>query len=181
MGKRKENVFLTELTPVRLATVDQVEASMVDTDDVRGVAWSPKYGAWRAYLHVGRKQVHHSLHASKSEAIAARREAEKRFGTPDIPVEVKEMPGAFRRFHKAPKHTIRQAALRVLAGSSKELQQVARLVDFERSRKIPMREKLRLSRQIGRALAMVEYLTLTGDVSVEEIERGMQDEAKRFA
>lgn len=47
---------------------------------IRGVAWYPERELWRAYLHIGARQVYHSYHKTLPDAIEARLAAEVRFG-----------------------------------------------------------------------------------------------------
>jgi hypothetical protein len=173
----------TGVMPVSLPTMQKVEAAMVDTVDVQGVAWSPKYRAWRAYLHVGPKQVYHSLHQCKVDAIAARRRAEVEFGKPPANDVINNLPGAFKRFHKAPKVERRREAVDRIRLSARAINRV-RIAEEIAGRKVyaPMLkdDQIRLGLSIGRVLALFEYLALTGDVSVQDVERGMQEEVKKL-
>jgi hypothetical protein len=191
MAKAKGDVFLRSLTPVSLTAEQEVVSDLTDTGDVMGVAWSPKYRAWRSYLHIGQKQVHHALHETKAQAIAARRSAEVEFCRSTVTREqVKEWypAAAFRRHHRAPKVAVRKRAL-LRAGTV--MREVSRLVnravaewpeDETGRRRSPMTrsEELSFGRRIGQVLALAEYLRMTGDVRIEEIEAGMREEVGRI-
>ena len=191
MARSKMSVFLTELTPVGLTVEQEVVCDLTDTEDVMGVAWSPKYRAWRAYLHIGLHQVYHGLFQTKAEAVTARRDAERKFCRSTMTKEqVKEWyPAAsFRRHHRAPKVTVRRRAL-VRCGTV--MREVSRMVNRAEAswpdedagrRHSPMtgQEERTLARRIGQVLALAEYLRMTGDVRVEEIEAGMREEAGRI-
>jgi hypothetical protein len=191
MGRGKGDGLLRELSPVRLTTEQKVVADLTDSDDVMGVAWSPKYRAWRAYLHIGRKQVHHSLHQTKASAVSARRQAEVEYCRSTVTREqVSEWypQASFKRFHRAPKVAVRKKAL-LRAG--RVLRDVARLVsraasvwqedETGRARSPLSRvDERELGRRIGQVLALAEYLRMTGDVRLEEIEEGVREEVGRI-
>jgi hypothetical protein len=191
MAKAKGDVFLTELTPVALTVEQEVVCTLTDTKDVLGVAWSPKYRKWRAYLHVGQVQVHHSLHELKSDAIAARHSAEVKFLRSNVTAEqVKEWyPSAsFRRTHRAPKVAVRR---RALVRCRSVIREMSRLVSRAAAtwtdedagrRRSPMKgeDERAFGRRIGQLMALAEYLRMTGDVQVSEIEEGMLSEVERL-
>ncbi len=190
MARAKGFKFLTELTPIGMTAEQEAVCTLTDTDDIQGVAWSPKYRAWRAYLHVGRKQVHHSLHQTKAAAIEARREAERRYGKPPSKEEIVEWipAAAFRRHHRAPKVAVRK---RALLRAGRVMRDVARLVnrasaawpedeDGRRCSPMTRKEEVSLARRIGQVLALVEYLRMTGDLRIEEVEDGMRIEVQRL-
>jgi len=129
MARAKGTGFLTELTPVGLTVEQQVTCDLTDSEDVMGVAWSPKYRAWRAYLHIGRKQVHHSLHETKASAVSARRQAEVEFCRSTVTREQVQQwypAAALRRHHRAPKVAVRKKALLRVGSVMKD---VSRLVN----------------------------------------------------
>jgi hypothetical protein len=189
MAKAKGDGLLHELAPLEVSVGREVVAVMTDMEEVQGVAWSPKYRRWRAYLHVGRVQVHHSLHGTKAEAIEARREAEREFGSAPSRERLREwLPrAAFRRVHRAPKVSVRRGAL-LRAG--RVMREVARLVhqvsadwpeEGVRCRLLMSGAQERLfARRIGQLLALAEYLRITGDVRLEEVEAGMREEVGRI-
>jgi|GEM_PF-1691233 len=192
MGKSKTgSAFLESLTPVSLTAEQQLAAELTDSGDVMGVAWSPKYRAWRAYLHVGQKQVHHSLHETKASAIEARKAAEVRFGSSTMTMEqVSEWypKASFRRHHRAPKVAVRKKALlsagRVMRDVSSLVNRAAKVWPEDKTgrRRSPMTrdEERSFARRLGQVLAIAEYLRMTGDVRVEEIEAGMREEVGRI-
>lgn len=191
MARAKGTGFLRELTPFGLTVEQQVEADLTDSEDVMGVAWSPKYRAWRAYLHIGSKQVHHSLHQTKASAVSARRQAEVEFCRSTVTREQVQQwypAAALRRHHRAPKVAVRKKALLRVGSVMKD---VSRLVNRAASAwpedetgrvRSPMgRDEERLvGLRLGQAIALAEYLRMTGDLRVEEIEEGMRGEVARI-
>jgi hypothetical protein len=189
--QKRHGEFLSELTPVCLTAAQQVWADLTDPGDVMGVAWSPKYRAWRAYLHVDRRQVHHSLHQTKEAAIAARRQAEFEFCRSTATREQVQQwypAAALRRHHRAPKVAARKTAL-LRAG--RVMREVSRLVnrasavwpedETGRGRSPMGRDMERLvGLRVGQVLALAEYLRMTGDLRVEDIETGMLQEVNRI-
>jgi hypothetical protein len=190
MAKAKGTGFLSGMTPVRITVEQTVVAKMTDVDDIQGVAWSPKYRAWRAYKHVGRVQVHHSLHETKSAAIDARKEADRKFGKSPSKEQIKEWipAAAFRRVHRAPKVAVRKRAVlrcrSVMTSLNRLVVSVSRKwpEDEGARRKSPMEhgDKVRLARGIGQILALAEYLRMTGDLRIEDIEDGMTGEVQEL-
>jgi hypothetical protein len=179
-----------EIAPLSLTTEQDVVAKMTDTDDIQGVAWSPKYRAWRAYKHIGRVQVHHSLHDTKEAAIEARRAADKKYGSGPSKELIKEwLPSAaFRRVHRAPKVAVRKRAVLRCRSITTSLNRLVAKVsrtwpeDEGARRKSPMEhgDEVRLARGIGQLLALAEYLRMTGDLRIDDIEAGMKDEVQKL-
>lgn len=190
MAKAKGTGLIESLTPVGLTVEQDVVATLTDADDIQGVAWSPKYRAWRAYKHIGRVQVHHSLHETKEAAIAARKEADRLFGSGPSKEKIKEWipTAAFRRVHRAPKVAVRKRAVlrcrsvmtalnRLVVSASKKWPE-----DEGDRRTAPMehRDEVRLARGIGQLMALAEYLRMTGDIRIDDIEAGMKEEVQQL-
>ena len=185
MIRKKKGLESLVMVPELFTAEVDSRVVMVDPKDVRGVAYSPKYRAWRAYLHKGSKQVHHSLHGSKEAAVKARRAAEVQFGDTVIPEELRDKPGMFRRFNRAPKNTDRFGAVTSVGGVAsiirsdvkKASETWAGRADRRRSPLLRVDEK-KLGRNIGMMLALVEYLVMTGDLRVSDIKAGLESQSQ---
>ena len=143
---------------------------------VPGVAWSPRYRKYRAYLHQGRKQVFHKLCDTFVEACQARADAETRFGSalPSLAPFSRELhaPAWFRLERALQKvrdcstalsYDAKWAAVRGLNHRGNE----------ERSNrtKLPYRKKLGYS--IGGLITVVSQLVMAGELKMADIEDGM--------
>lgn len=78
-GDRADN----RLTNLRLATQAQQNYNMLpgslNTSGVRGVCWRPKWGLWRAYITINRRQKYLGMFKNFDEAVAARKRAEETY------------------------------------------------------------------------------------------------------
>jgi hypothetical protein len=187
MASRKRGIEALTFVPEMFQTEVDSRVQMVDTEHVRGVAWSPKYHAWRAYLHVGRKQVHHSLHETKEAAIAARRAAELRYWGFAMPERLKlDKPGMFKRFNRAPKRTDRYGAVAGVMMVGWSINKIVKDTSGkwaeypDRRSPLPRSDEEQLGRAIGRLLAFTEYLIMTGDLRVDDIQAGMATQARQI-
>lgn len=66
----------------RWATIHQQNANQRSNNNVVGVSWRNDMGCWVAHLQVDKKWVLYKRFVNKSDAIAARKEAEQQFLKP---------------------------------------------------------------------------------------------------
>jgi hypothetical protein len=156
----------TMIEPLQPDTREVIDSKMVDKENVIGVAYSPKFRKWRAYLHVGNKQVFHKLCASKDEAITERHKAEVRFQC-----SVKQLPNQrFQRVIKAPKYQNTEKNLYNLTNAAKA---IAKETKIDVSKK---HDRFVLGKKIGKFIALVDLLVMEGAVTRNVIEIGMREE-----
>lgn len=164
----------TQLPSVSPSVAAGVEADLSDKDPVIGVSYSAKRRLWRAYLHRGNKQVFHAWRETKSEAIAARREALERFGEKAMCLQDSRY-SSFRRTVKAPGYRVLDRTLEHLAEEAAEVIHIkSKIIRFGLKDKFGGETgQRRLGCEIGNLLAMVELLVLDGAVLAQDIEDGM--------
>lgn len=162
----------TQLPQVGLSVAAGVEIDLADTDNVVGVSYSPKKRKWRAYLHIGRKQVFHQWCDTKSEAIAAHNLAVHRFDR--LNAQTGGGP-PFDRKIKAPGYRNLDRTLEHLAEEAAEVIHIkSKIIRFGLKDKFEGKTgQRRLGCEIGNFLAMVELLVLDGAVLAQDIEDGM--------
>jgi hypothetical protein len=184
MSKKKKGVEALVMLPELFNTAVDSRVVMVDQHPVKGVAWDPKKGLWRAYLHKGKKQVYHSYHEQKEYAVEARLAAEARFGDTAVPKELEAKPGMFKRFNRAPKLTDRFGSIMSVSMVADTLHLKLRKAsngwsDDDQRRRSPLRtaERAEFGRSFGMLLALGEYLIMTGDLRVPDIKAGMATQA----
>ena len=165
--KRKNPEATVHLAPLSLSTQELVQCKMVDTEVIEGVAYSPRYRKWRAYLHVGRKQVYHRLCETKEAAIEARREALMAYHR--ISSAHTKGDGAASRINRAPKLINKGRAVTRLSVSAQNLLRSSELMTISKTA-----DRVDLSRKIGSLIVFVDLLVLQGVVSTKEIEEGMK-------
>jgi hypothetical protein len=178
--KPKKSVFFEGVSPVVTPATAKTRAEMEDENPVRGVAWSPDYHQWRAYLHIGNRQVFHCLRPTKEAAIEARRAAEKRFSNPSIPKAIADMPGAFKRFNRGPKLERRRQVFnrvtKLSLGISTMISTAVSVKDLVCI--LTTKDRHAVGEMVGRLLVSLQYLSLTGDLLINDIEAGMRAETE---
>lgn len=185
MSRKDRPARFGELSPEALPVSPESKASLASPKPIRqGVCWSPIYRCWRAYLHVGQKQVFHGLYDGYQEACSARHQAEVRFGRMgDVvgkQIRAGQKPDYRVRWHRAPKPGDRRKELRRLQLLFRE---AAETLDRQVDRRTILSEPDRqhVGQVIGGMLALIEWLTLTGDVLTADVRGAMFREAKRLA
>jgi len=180
MGRKKPE--FAEVAPVRR---DDRKVKLFAPEYLPpGVTYSERYQCYRAYLHIGRKQVAHGLYDTADEAIAAREQFEKQHwharSSKVVCAEIAGKPGYQGKTHLAPKIKDRRAAvdrLGQLLGTSAD---VIALGKTERRTIIDGPHRRHLGQLLGAVLANLEYLTNTGEVLLVDMQPAMRDEARRL-
>jgi hypothetical protein len=188
MGKRKPKGLLTkkvefrDVAPVRR---DDRKVTLFEPEFLpRGVTYSEKYQCYRAYLHIGQKQVAHGLYDTKNEAIAARKQFEMQHhnerGPSVVMSEIAGKPGYQGKTHLAPKTQERRAAVDRLRWMLRDAAMVIEQGKTERRTIIMGSHRRMLGRLLGGVMAQLEYLTNTGEVLLADMQPAMRDEARRL-
>ena len=163
MSKRKrEPQATTMIVQVMPSVAAGVEIDLSDKEPVTGVSYSPKRRKWRAYIHVGKRQVFHSYCETKSEAIEAHRMAmvahhrttsQTSGGTP------------FERKIKAPGYRNLDRTLEYLALKAAKVMGMKSEVSLHGLKgKGDVSSQAHLGIEIGGLMAVVELLVLDGAV-----------------
>jgi hypothetical protein len=164
------------ITQVMPSVAAGVEIDLADTKYVVGVSYSPKRRMWRAYLHVGKKQVFHLWCDSKGEAVRARSRAAEQYA---LSVSKQANGTPFERSVKPPKYrdldkilaTTEKAALAVCSSAR-------RIMNYglvEKRRRTQVLNGVNLAVSFGAVIALAELLVLDGAVRAVDIEVGMKD------
>ena len=165
----------TMITQIQPSVAAGVEIDLADTDYVVGVSYSAKKRMWRAYLHIGKRQVFHAWRETKSEAIQARQDAVVRFGR-----STSQTSGGppFVRSVKPPRYRDIDKTLHRLDSACRSVSAAKRrIIHFglaERVRKDEVSNGGNLGFSIGAVIAISELLVLDGAVSAVDIEAGMR-------
>ena len=180
MSRRKRDPQATTMiVQVMPSVAARVEIDLSDKDPVVGVSYSPKKRKWRAYLHIGKKQVFHKWCETKSEAVAAHQRAMVRFsrltaqtsGGPPFERQIKAPQ--YRDFDRTLKHFALSLAVVYRAQGTVSLFGLQEVIDGETAQR-------RLGCEIGSLLAMVELLVLDGAVLSKDIEDGMAEKTEKL-
>jgi hypothetical protein len=177
MSKRKRLPAATTMITQVMPSVSQgVEIDLADTDYVVGVSYSAKRRMWRAYLHIGKKQVFHRWCDSKSEAIRAHRQAVIDHQRLSAIPRAAGVP--FERSVKAPKYRDLDSTLLLLTKQAIAVVGCEKRVfnDGLKAKHVESGERngTLLGRAIGGVIAITELLVLDGAVLAVDIEIGMK-------
>ncbi len=176
MSKKAQRLpeALTYITQTKLQAGAAITIDLMDKENVVGVSYSVQRRCWRAYLHIGKKQVFSGSYDTKDEAVSARFNAELRFCRRSVTERTK----GFGRSVKAPKFLDMDKNLTHLYEEAAEVIHVtSKVMRFGIKDKLKGQEftnQQRLGREIGNLLTMVNLLVMSGDVKDEDIEEGMK-------
>jgi len=173
MSKRmREPQATTMIVQVMPSVAAGVEIDLSDKEPVVGVSYSPKRRKWRAYLHIGKKQVFHQYCETKSEAVAAHQWAMVRFSR-----ETAQTSGGppFERKIKAPGYRNLDRTLEHLALKAAKVLKMKSEVSLHGLKgKGDVSCQAHLGMEIGGLMAVVELLVLDGAVRIADVECGMK-------
>ncbi len=79
-GDRSDNRIENLRSVSRMENLQNVRLRPNNTSGIVGVSWMPKLSKWQAYINVNRKRLPLGQFKNKSDAIAARKAAEKKYG-----------------------------------------------------------------------------------------------------
>ncbi|NMW18062.1 MAG: hypothetical protein HKK66_03350 [Chlorobiaceae bacterium] len=169
----RATTMIAQLMPSAAACV---EIELTDKQNVTGVSYSPKKRKWRAYLHIGKKQVYHQLFDEKADAITGRLAAEEKY-IGDGGLRLGGYP-PFERKIKPPKYRDLTRTLEHLAANASAVLSIkSRMVisdgGSKRTKESGVNRK-NLGHEIGRMIAVVDLLVMSGDVDGGDIEEGMK-------
>lgn len=174
--KYKEPMATVNIRQLSPSTKVLVECKLVDSDDVEGVSYSPKRRKWRAYVHIGKRQVFHKWCDGKLEAIEERRKAmvtyqqstAKTSGGPPFPRKI-----------RAPRYRNLDRTLQLLDNAMIGMRTYkCRIQAFGLKKNDAATEYTNgemLGLKIGEVIALVDLLVLDGAVKAEDIDTGMAE------
>ena len=173
MNRRKrEPQATTMIVQVMPSVAAGVEIDLSDKEPVVGVSYSPKRRKWRAYIHVGKRQVFHRYCETKSEAIEAHRKA--MVVHQRLSVQTSGGP-RFERKIKAPGYRNLDRTLEHLALKAAKVLRMKSEVSLHGLKgKGDVSSQAQFGIEIGGLMAVVELLVLDGAVRIADVECGMK-------
>ena len=162
------------IEPLRPDTRAIIDNQMIDNKNEIGVAYSPRLRKWRAYLHIGRKQVYHGVFETKGDAVDARKAAELKYGsfTARIPAPIDR----FDRKNRAPKYLNSDRNLMHLTKTAAGVAGTVGKIQIRRRA-----DRATLAKRIGSMIAIVDLLVMEGLVLRDEIEAGIREKVADMA
>lgn len=171
--------FKLSMIPPEIVGAAKLKLALEDGKPIRGVSYDPDRNCYRATLSSGKRQIFHKRCNSKIDAVTWRLWAEVHFGksTDNQPRE------GLKRLNKGPeKGAVRYRAmamnrLQVMASEVDKTIEAGRQREFKRM--LMTRNQRRwLSRKIGRLMALVEFLLISGDLEQEQMQDSFDAEGE---
>ncbi len=182
---KNKNVIGQMLAGIQPSLIEKctMEMSMPPDKMPTGVSWCKRKRRFRAYLHQGRTQVYHGYFDTIPDAVVARKKAELKYGESVKQVSGKRPRPADRKV-VVPRRRLLGVLIRDIEDSTYVVMETAQAVQAKsmrgREQKRGPSYRTLLGERIGRLVASIDALVLSGEVRHEDIEAGLKDRVMEY-